>query len=284
MKTLLPFYTLLIFQFLSTAIQAQDSDYRVMKGINNYPPALMDPKESFDYRITSKNEKNTIPPTLEDALAVDLFQLVNRYVKKHTSETELEEKHILKAMNYLLKKGSWSLRAGYRLDTDIKFINSLSIEDRQVLAKEVTTYIKKNGVKENGTYKDYLKPGMRSANRDSLLRVEQEEFNQRENAKYVDMNLKREFESMYLGKGKTCSLCNGTGKDTKFTYATKKVEDDTQWDPDLKKMVKVKTTTIKNNDFTSKCKSCDGTGHCSINPGGKYTFVINSNYPGLCFD
>ncbi len=103
-------------------------------------------------------------------------------------------------------------------------------------------------------------------------------------AQFGNLQLRNEFDRVCLGKGSACNACGGKGKNSMVVGQTKKSESVSYGDVRNGEVVKVTetTTTARDNTISSSCKSCNGTGNCSTNPGGKYTAVINQYYPGLC--
>lgn len=104
--------------------------------------------------------------------------------------------------------------------------------------------------------------------------------------KYQFSDLDSEFCKLGLGKGSKCNSCNGNGKFThEISYRTKTVnERNADYRNGQSLMINTSTTTTTPITYNQSCKICAGTGHCSTNPSGKYTTIINSNYAGICID
>ena len=114
-----------------------------------YPKDVYLDRETYDYRISSKRP---VPETLTDVLICDIWQRVTMDLKSKVTTQEVSEGIITEAIGVYLKKG-WNDIAGYRPWTHWNFIRGLKAPQREALAKEITAYIGKNGVRdrEEGT-------------------------------------------------------------------------------------------------------------------------------------
>ncbi|MFL6274197.1 MAG: hypothetical protein ACJ74G_03225 [Blastocatellia bacterium] len=109
-----------------------------------YPKNASDDREPYDYRI---RDRNPVPATLPDVLVCDIWQRITKDLKLKVSPKEVSEERISQAMNIYLTR-NWRSLAGYRPWTHWNFIRGLNVAEREALAKEITEYIKKNGVRD----------------------------------------------------------------------------------------------------------------------------------------
>jgi hypothetical protein len=109
-----------------------------------YPKNASNDRELYDYRI---RDRNPVPATLPDVLACDIWQRITKDLKLKVSPKEVSEETISQAMNIYLTR-NWRSLAGYRPWTHWNFIRGLNVAEREALAKEITEYIKKNGVRD----------------------------------------------------------------------------------------------------------------------------------------
>ena len=102
-------------------------------------------KERYDYRKIT-GVKN--PPTLTDTFICDLWKRMDTDLKlKDIAANRVSEKDVRAAIDMYAVKDS-RLIVGYRSWTHTNFIKGLSKSEREKLAVEVATYMKKNGVRE----------------------------------------------------------------------------------------------------------------------------------------
>lgn len=109
-----------------------------------YPSNAYLDRETYDYRISSHRP---VPDTLTDVFICDVWQRVDMDLKSKISPQEVSEDIIKQALNVYLEKRYEDI-AGYRPWTHWNFIRSLKQSQRDVLVREVTDYIKKNGVRD----------------------------------------------------------------------------------------------------------------------------------------
>ncbi|HKQ06982.1 MAG TPA: hypothetical protein VJ464_17765 [Blastocatellia bacterium] len=109
-----------------------------------YPKNAYTDRETYDYRI---HYKAPVPATLPDVLVCDIWQRITQDLKLNVSPKDVSEATISEAMNIYLKR-DWRPIAGYRPWTHWNFIRGLDAAEREALAKEITEYIEKNGVRD----------------------------------------------------------------------------------------------------------------------------------------
>ena len=109
-----------------------------------YPRDQYLDRETYDYRISSHR---AVPETLTDVFICDVWQRVDMDLKFKVSPQDVSEDLIKQALNVYLEKKYEDI-AGYRPWTHWNFIRGLKQSQRDVLAKEIADYIKKNGVRD----------------------------------------------------------------------------------------------------------------------------------------
>jgi hypothetical protein len=109
-----------------------------------YPRTLYLDRETYDYRVSSHRP---VPETLIDVFICDVWQRVTMELKSQISQQEVSEEIIGQAINVYVEKRSDDI-AGYRPWTHWNFIRSLKQSQRDALAKEITDYIRKNGIRD----------------------------------------------------------------------------------------------------------------------------------------
>jgi hypothetical protein len=109
-----------------------------------YPRDQYLDRETYDYRISSRRP---VPATLTDVFICDVWQRVDMDLKSKVSPQDVSEDLIKQALNVYLEKNHEDI-AGYRPWTHWNFIRSLKQAQRDLLVREVTDYIKKNGVRD----------------------------------------------------------------------------------------------------------------------------------------
>jgi len=109
-----------------------------------YPKNASADREPYDSRI---RDRNPVPATLPDVLVCDIWQRITKDLKLNVSPKEVSEETISQAINIYLKR-DWRSLAGYRPWTHWNFIRGLDAAQRDQLAKEITEYIEKNGVRD----------------------------------------------------------------------------------------------------------------------------------------
>lgn len=109
-----------------------------------HPKSTYIDRETYDYRIQSHRP---VPPSLTDVFVCDIWQRVTMELKLTITPREVSEGVVKKAMNVYMEKG-WSDIAGYRPWTHWNFIRKLKGPQRDELAREITAYISKNGVRD----------------------------------------------------------------------------------------------------------------------------------------
>jgi hypothetical protein len=109
-----------------------------------YPRDQYLDRETYEYRISSHRP---VPETLTDVFICDVWQRVDMELKSKVSPQDVSEDIIKQALNVYLEKKYEDI-AGYRPWTHWNFIRGLKQSQRDVLAQEVTDYIKKNGVRD----------------------------------------------------------------------------------------------------------------------------------------
>lgn len=145
---------LFLFCLVTTSAQTKPSAQsgsvgQVLPLIEKYkaPPYPRDQyldRETYDYRISSHRP---VPATLTDVFICDVWQRVDMDLKSKIGPQEVSEDIIKQAMNVYLEKRYEDI-AGYRPWTHWNFIRGLKQSQRDVLAREITDYIKKNGVRD----------------------------------------------------------------------------------------------------------------------------------------
>lgn len=109
-----------------------------------FPATTYLDRETYDYRISSQRP---VPETLTDVFICDVWQRVEMDLKSKVSSQDVSEDIIKRAMNVYMEKKYEDI-AGYRPWTHWNFIHSLKQSQRDLLVREVTDYIKKNGVRD----------------------------------------------------------------------------------------------------------------------------------------
>lgn len=109
-----------------------------------FPATAYLDRETYDYRISSHRP---VPETLTDVFICDVWQRVDMELKSKVGPQDVSEDLIKQALNVYLEKKYEDI-AGYRPWTHWNFIRSLKQSQRDVLAKEIADYIKKNGVRD----------------------------------------------------------------------------------------------------------------------------------------
>src|SRR6266404_1022673 len=126
-----------------------DSAGQVLSLIEKYkaprfPATTYLDRETYDYRISSHRP---VPETLTDVFICDVWQRIDMDLKSKVSPQDVSEDLIKQALNVYLEKNHDDI-AGYRPWTHWNFMRSLKQSQRDVLVREVTDYIKKNGVRD----------------------------------------------------------------------------------------------------------------------------------------
>lgn len=109
-----------------------------------YPVTSYLDRETYDYRISSHRP---VPETLTDVFICDVWQRVDMDLKSKVTPQEVSEDLIKQALNVYMEKKYEDI-AGYRPWTHWNFIRGLKPSERDVLAREIADYIKKNGVRD----------------------------------------------------------------------------------------------------------------------------------------
>lgn len=109
-----------------------------------HPKSLYIDRETYDYRIGSHRP---VPPTLTDVFVCDVWQRITMELKLTIPPEEVSEEIVTRALGVYLEKDAQDI-AGYRPWTHWNFIRKLKQPQREVLAKELVAYIKKNGVRD----------------------------------------------------------------------------------------------------------------------------------------
>lgn len=109
-----------------------------------YPKNASADREPYDYRI---RDRKPVPATLPDVLVCDIWQRIIKDLKLNVSSKEVSAEMIHQAFIIYLSR-PWTDMTGYRPWTHYNFIRGLSDAEREALAKEITEYIEKNGVRD----------------------------------------------------------------------------------------------------------------------------------------
>ncbi|HKY05819.1 MAG TPA: rhodanese-like domain-containing protein [Blastocatellia bacterium] len=109
-----------------------------------YPRSAYLDRETYDYR---RGSGRPVPATLTDVLVCDLWQRVTLDLKLETKPGQVSDDVIRRGVNVYLERG-WQDIAGYRPWTHWNFIRRLKEPQRDALVKEITEYIKTNGVRD----------------------------------------------------------------------------------------------------------------------------------------
>ena len=109
-----------------------------------FPATTYLDRETYDYRIGSHRP---VPETLTDVFICDVWQRVDMDLKSKVSPQDVSEDIIKQALNVYLERKYEDI-AGYRPWTHWNFIRSLKQSQREALAREITDYMKKNGVRD----------------------------------------------------------------------------------------------------------------------------------------
>ncbi len=109
-----------------------------------YPRSSYLDRETYDYRLRSGRP---VPATLTDVLVCDVWQRITLDLKLEVKPEQVSEETIRTGVNIYLERG-WNDIAGYRPWTHWNFIRRLKATQRDALVKEITLYIKMNGVRD----------------------------------------------------------------------------------------------------------------------------------------
>jgi hypothetical protein len=109
-----------------------------------YPASLHLDRETYDYRI---RDQRPVPATLTDVFICDIWQRVEMDLKRSLKPEDVTDEIIARALKVYLERHHDNI-AGYRPWTHWNFIRKLSEPERQELAAEIVSYIKKNGVRD----------------------------------------------------------------------------------------------------------------------------------------
>jgi hypothetical protein len=109
-----------------------------------YPRSTYLDRETYDYR---RSYGRPVPATLTDVLVCDVWQRITLDLKLEVKPEQVSEDVIRHGVNIYLERG-WSDIAGYRPWTHWNFIRRLKEPQRLALVKEITEYIKANGVRD----------------------------------------------------------------------------------------------------------------------------------------
>lgn len=109
-----------------------------------YPKTVYLDRETYDYRVSSNRP---VPATLTDVFICDIWQRVDMDLKSKTAPENVSEDLIKQAVDVYLEKNYEDI-AGYRPWTHWNFIRSLRRSQRDALVREITEYIKANGVRD----------------------------------------------------------------------------------------------------------------------------------------
>ena len=109
-----------------------------------YPRTSYLDRETYDYRVSSHRP---VPETLTDVFICDVWQRVDMDLKSKIRPEEVSEEIIRQALSVYLQKKYEDI-AGYRPWTHWNFIRSLKESQRDALVREITDYIRKNGVRD----------------------------------------------------------------------------------------------------------------------------------------
>lgn len=119
---------------------SQIEEYKAPPFPNDYPNIN---KESYDYRVASSVPN---PPTLTDTFIADIWLHMSEKGMRGVPPNAVPTIYITQVLDVYDKR--WDQISGLRPWTHKNYVNCLSSKQKNILVEEISTYLKKYGVRD----------------------------------------------------------------------------------------------------------------------------------------